>query len=84
MTVYANDLADSNLLRSGISAERARDILYWAGSPQLYLQMVTELGWPVDEFVDWLTESLTAMLIKPRRAAAWHLLSDARAETKLP
>lgn len=84
MTIYANDLADSNLLRSGMSAERARDILYWAGSPQLYLQMVTELGWPVGEFVDWLTESLTAMLIKPRRAAAWHLLPDARAETKPP
>jgi len=45
------------------SDERAHDILYWAGSPQLYLQMVTELGWPVGDFVEWLTESLTAMLI---------------------
>ena len=70
MRVYAADLAASKLLRTGVSPERAHDILYWAGSPQLYLQMVTELGWPVDEFVEWLTESLTAMLIKPARTPA--------------
>ncbi len=63
MRVYAADLAASKLLRTGVTPERAHDILYWAGSPQLYLQMVTELGWPVGDFVEWLTESLTAMLI---------------------
>ena len=69
MTLYAEDLAASKLLRVDVGRERGRDILYWASSPQLYLQMVTELDWTEEEFVSWLLESLTDMLLERRSAA---------------
>lgn len=63
MAVYADDLAASGLLATAVDRDRARDILYWAGSPGLYLQMVTDIGWAVADFVEWLEAALTGMLL---------------------
>lgn len=56
-------LEQRGVLRPGLTAERAGDIVYAVCGQANYQALVGDCGWSEDEYRDWLTETLvTAML----------------------
>lgn len=51
-------------LRAGLDVERATDMMWSVGSPEVYAQLTTDRGWTMDEYADWLGETLAAMLLR--------------------
>ncbi len=49
-------------LRPGLTAERARDIVWMLNSPAV-LQLAEERGWTEDEYYAWLTQSLLSQVL---------------------
>ena len=58
-------LADRFGLRPGLTAERATDILLTLAGPAVYRTLVTEYGWPHDEYVDWTAKAIVDALLGP-------------------
>ena len=63
MTAFAEHLHQSKVLRKGVSAADARDVLWLFTSPEIYEQLVLERGWSPKRFGTWLTQQLTAALV---------------------
>jgi len=63
MTAFAGHLHQSKVLRKGVSAADARDVLWLFTSPEIYEQLVLERGWSPKRFGTWLTQQLTAALV---------------------
>jgi AcrR family transcriptional regulator len=63
MTAFANHLHDAKVLRTGVSAEDARDVLWLFTSAEVYEKLVLERGWTPTRLGDWLTEQLAAALL---------------------
>ena len=63
MTAFAEHLHQSNVLRKGISAADARDVLWLFTSPEVYEQLVLERGWSPKRFGPWLVQQLVAALV---------------------
>jgi AcrR family transcriptional regulator len=51
-------------LRPGLPFERAVDILWFWNDPAHLGALVDQLGWPPDEFRDWLSEGMRAALLE--------------------
>jgi AcrR family transcriptional regulator len=51
-------LTTKHPLRSGITQQRARDVLLVLTGPQLYVQYIRDLHWTDDELADWLTAAV--------------------------
>lgn len=62
----ADRLDDAGLLRSG--PENAADILYVVNSESTYLRMTEDVGLPAERYASWLTETLTATLLRSEPA----------------
>src|SRR3954451_2494145 len=62
-------LHDRGALRSGLTAERAGDIVFTVCGQANYEALVNECGWSDREYQDWLAETLVACLL-PREAGA--------------
>lgn len=62
-------LEQRGVLRSGLTAERAGDIVYTVCSQANYEALVTQCGWTEREYRDWLVETLVAALL-PRESGA--------------
>ncbi len=60
---FAQLLADRCALRPGLSAEHARDILWTLASHATYNQLVTQRGWPPEQYQTWLTDTLSHTLL---------------------
>ena len=56
-------LADRGALRPGLSAEHARDILWTLASHATYDQLVTQRGWPPEQYQTWLADTLSRTLL---------------------
>lgn len=52
-------------LRPGLSADRARDILWTLIAIEVYDLLVTERGWSLDEWETWVAGSSAALLLGP-------------------
>jgi AcrR family transcriptional regulator len=63
MTAFAEHLHQYKVLRKGVSAADARDVLWLFTSPEVYEQLVLERGWSPKRFATWLTQQLTAALV---------------------
>ncbi|HUN38222.1 MAG TPA: helix-turn-helix domain-containing protein [Trebonia sp.] len=61
----ARSLAGKPGARPGLSAQRAADLLYAMLSPALYLVLVSDRGWPPEEFEDWAFHTLRDQLCEP-------------------
>jgi TetR/AcrR family transcriptional regulator of autoinduction and epiphytic fitness len=61
----ARSLATESSLRSGVSEERARDVMFALAGPDMYEVLVTRFGWSDDEFEAWLSEALATALLEP-------------------
>jgi AcrR family transcriptional regulator len=63
MTAFAQHLADSRVLRKGVRANDARDILWLYTSPEVYERLVVERGWSAKRFGTWIADQLVAALL---------------------
>jgi AcrR family transcriptional regulator len=69
-TALVGHLADVGALRRGLDPERARDLLWALISPELYLLLVVERGWPPERYERWLAGAIAAELLDHGHAAA--------------
>ncbi len=63
MTHFAADLHRKRLLRKGVSARRARDILWAYTSVEFYELLVIHQNWTTRMFRDFMTQALCAALL---------------------
>ena len=60
---FAQLLADRAVLRAGLTAEDARDILWTLASHDVYDRLVTERHWPAERYEAWLADTLVHSLL---------------------
>jgi AcrR family transcriptional regulator len=60
---FAQLLADRGALRPDLSVEHARDVLWTLASHATYDQLVTQRGWPPEQYQTWLAETLCQALL---------------------
>jgi AcrR family transcriptional regulator len=53
--------------REGVSAEHAADLLFGLLSPELYLLLVRDRGWPPEQWERWIYDTLRPQLCAPSR-----------------
>lgn len=71
MTMAVTALRKQNALRDDLTIKQAADRLWWYAGPWAYRGLVTTRGWNLDEFENWLTETiLTQIMIQPPRSPA--------------
>ncbi|HEX5227720.1 MAG TPA: helix-turn-helix domain-containing protein [Bryobacteraceae bacterium] len=66
MRLFVKDLAATGRLRSGISELDAADIVWSMNSPEFYLLLVEQRGWPVEKYSQWLADAWVRLLLGPR------------------
>jgi TetR/AcrR family transcriptional regulator, regulator of autoinduction and epiphytic fitness len=69
MTMAATALRQQHALRADLTIEQAADRLWWYAGPWAYRGLVMTRGWSLDEFEDWLAETLYTQLMTPPPAA---------------
>jgi AcrR family transcriptional regulator len=57
-------LANRKALRTGLSVDRATDILWTLNNPTVYLLLVDGRGWSLDDYEAWLAETVIAQLLR--------------------
>jgi AcrR family transcriptional regulator len=65
MRVFAEDIASTGRMRPELSISAAADIVWSMNSPEYYLLLVEQRGWPVAEFEQWLGEAWIRLLLAP-------------------
>lgn len=70
MTLAASSLQEQGILRPGLTVARAADILWLDVGPWAYRVLVTQRGWSLDEYENWLTDTLYSQLMNTGRAVA--------------
>jgi TetR/AcrR family transcriptional regulator, regulator of autoinduction and epiphytic fitness len=63
MTLAARAFRDQGVLRPDLTVERAADILWLYVGPWAYRVLVTERGWTLDEYEQWLARTLYEQLM---------------------
>ena len=64
MRLLAKDLEATGSLRTGLSIDRAADIIWSMNSPEFYLLLVEQRGWKAKDFEEWLGEAWIRLLLK--------------------
>lgn len=62
--VLVEAIAKRKGLKSGLSVDKAADILWMLNSPDTWLMLRVERGWSVQEFAKWFLETATQQLLK--------------------
>ncbi len=65
MTMFAESLRATGGLRSSVSAQEARDVLWTYSSPELYELLVMSRGWSPRRFGVWVGAQLVGALVAP-------------------
>jgi AcrR family transcriptional regulator len=63
MALNAEYLRERGHLRTGVSVEEARDVLWLVSSPELYELLVVVRGWPVERFGEFCATTMVAALL---------------------
>ena len=63
MTMFAEHLRDSGVLRTGVTMAEARDVLWTHNSAELYKLLVIERSWSIQRFGRWIAGQLTGALL---------------------
>lgn len=64
MQRFAQLLVDRGALRSGMSVEEARDLLWALNSHELHEKLVVHRGWTPRQYQQWLATALAAALLE--------------------
>ena len=65
MRLLAENVAYTGSLRAELSIPAAADIIWSLGSPEYYLLLVEQRGWPLAEFERWLGDAWARLLLAP-------------------
>jgi AcrR family transcriptional regulator len=65
MTDNARRFAGSGHLRPDLSIEDAGQVMWTYSSPELYELLILRRGWTLDRLADFITDALTAALLRP-------------------
>lgn len=63
MTAFSQHLHESKVLRKGVRAAEAVDVLWLFTAPETYERLVIERGWTTKRFGKWIARQLTAALL---------------------
>ena len=63
MTAFSQHLHESKVLRRGVRAADALDVLWLFTAPETYERLVIERGWTSKRFGRWIAQQLTAALL---------------------
>ncbi|MEV1131239.1 helix-turn-helix domain-containing protein [Agromyces sp. NPDC049794] len=66
---FGRMLEQRGVLRSGVTAERAGDIVYTVCGQANYLALVLDCGWSDAEYEEWLADTLVSALLPPRTSS---------------
>jgi AcrR family transcriptional regulator len=66
-TEFVRYLASLDGLAAGVSEQQAADLCWSLMDGHLYRLLVTQRGWTMASFTQWLADSLTATLLRPAR-----------------
>jgi AcrR family transcriptional regulator len=61
---FARELADRGVLRSDLTIDEARDVLWTLNSHTLHDMLVGQCGWTPERYRDWLADTLTRTLLR--------------------
>ncbi len=56
-------LVEHNLLKPGLDAESAADILYTLTGRDIFRMLIQDCGWPRERYQEWLAETIIAALV---------------------
>lgn len=65
LRTVARQLADAGLLRTGIDADHAADVLFALCSPHVHALLRTDRDWAATTYRTWLEETLRRTLLNP-------------------
>ncbi len=63
MTAFSQHLQESKVLRKGVRAADALDMLWLFTAPEVYERLVIERGWSTKRFATWIIQQLVAALL---------------------
>lgn len=63
MSAFAGHLSEGGHLRTDISRDHARDVLWTYNSVEMYDLLVIQRGWPPETYARWLADALIANLL---------------------
>jgi AcrR family transcriptional regulator len=66
MSHFARHLHDGRHLRTGVSVDEARDVLWTFISAELWELLVIDRGWTPGRFGEWMGDMLVAALLPPK------------------
>ncbi len=61
---YVETLVARGLLREGVPADEATDVLLTLTGSEVFLTFTETRGWPVDRYVTWTADALASLLVK--------------------
>ena len=59
----ARRLAELHALKPGLDVERAADLLWTLTAPELFQRLTVDRGWSLDEYEQWLGDTMCASLL---------------------
>jgi AcrR family transcriptional regulator len=59
----ARRLAELHALKPGLDVERAADLLWTLTAPELFRRLTVDRGWSLDEYEQWLGDTMCASLL---------------------
>ena len=63
MAVAVQQIAANGPFRDNVDEEYATDTVWTLASPEVFLLLTRDLGWPKDKYAQWLTETLIRVLL---------------------
>ena len=63
MAVAVQQIAANGPFRDNMDEEYAADTVWTLASPEVFLLLTRDLGWPKDKYARWLTETLISVLL---------------------
>jgi AcrR family transcriptional regulator len=63
MRLLATELAETGQLRSGLAVSAAADIIWSMNSPEFYILLAEQRGWPPETFAAWLADAWKRLLL---------------------
>ena len=63
MAVAVQQIAANGPFRDNMDEEYATDTVWTLASPEVFLLLTRDLGWPKDKYAQWLTEALIRVLL---------------------
>ncbi len=62
--LVARSLEHDEVLRAGLAAKEAADVLWFLAGPETYRHLVVEQQWSLDRYEEWLGQAFAALLLR--------------------